>query len=95
MFLGPLEQAKPWKTSGISGVHSFLKKLWKLFYNISYNQPIPKSGLNFLINKNFDKNYLLLCGFEKFREFFVRIYILEKLCIKIIALTKYRKFKIN
>ena len=33
MFLGPLEQAKPWKTSGISGVHSFLNKLWKLFYN--------------------------------------------------------------
>ena len=33
MFLGPLEQAKPWKTSGISGVYSFLKKLWKLFYN--------------------------------------------------------------
>jgi len=32
MFLGPLEQAKPWKTSGISGVHSFLKKLWRLFY---------------------------------------------------------------
>ncbi|WP_435253798.1 leucine--tRNA ligase [Tenacibaculum sp. A30] len=31
MFLGPLEQTKPWKTSGISGVHSFLKKLWKLF----------------------------------------------------------------
>ncbi len=33
MFLGPLEQFKPWKTSGISGVYSFLKKLWKLFYN--------------------------------------------------------------
>ncbi len=32
MFLGPLEQSKPWKTSGISGAHSFLKKLWKLFY---------------------------------------------------------------
>lgn len=32
MFLGPLEQSKPWKTSGISGVYSFLKKLWKLFY---------------------------------------------------------------
>ena len=32
MFLGPLEQTKPWKTSGISGVYSFLKKLWKLFY---------------------------------------------------------------
>lgn len=33
MFLGPLEQSKPWKTSGISGVYSFLKKLWKLFHN--------------------------------------------------------------
>ena len=32
MFLGPLEQAKPWKTSGISGVYSFLKKLWKLYH---------------------------------------------------------------
>ncbi len=31
MFLGPLEQYKPWNTSGISGVHSFLKKLWKLY----------------------------------------------------------------
>ena len=32
MFLGPLEQAKPWNTAGISGVHSFLKRLWKLFH---------------------------------------------------------------
>jgi leucyl-tRNA synthetase len=31
MFLGPLEQAKPWNTAGITGVHSFLKKLWKLY----------------------------------------------------------------
>ncbi|UMB59742.1 leucine--tRNA ligase [Lutibacter sp. A80] len=31
MFLGPLEQSKPWKTSGISGVYNFLKKLWKLY----------------------------------------------------------------
>tara|TARA_B110000037_G_scaffold96201_1_gene112841 strand:+ start:68364 stop:71765 length:3402 start_codon:yes stop_codon:yes gene_type:complete len=34
MFLGPLEQSKPWKTSGISGVLSFLKKLWKLYHVI-------------------------------------------------------------
>lgn len=33
MFLGPLEQAKPWNTAGISGVHAFLKKLWKLYHN--------------------------------------------------------------
>ncbi|MBS9774852.1 MAG: leucine--tRNA ligase [Tenacibaculum sp.] len=33
MFLGPLEQSKPWKTAGISGVYSFLKKLWRLFHS--------------------------------------------------------------
>lgn len=33
MFLGPLEQAKPWSTSGLSGVHSFLKKLWRLYHS--------------------------------------------------------------
>ena len=33
MFLGPLEQYKPWNTAGITGVHSFLKKLWKLYFN--------------------------------------------------------------
>jgi leucyl-tRNA synthetase len=32
MFLGPLEQAKPWNTAGITGVHSFLKKFWKLYH---------------------------------------------------------------
>lgn len=32
MFLGPLEQSKPWNTNGITGVHGFLKKLWRLFY---------------------------------------------------------------
>jgi len=33
MFLGPLEQSKPWNTAGISGVYSFLKKLWKLYHD--------------------------------------------------------------
>lgn len=32
MFLGPLEQSKPWDTKGIDGVHRFLKKLWRLFF---------------------------------------------------------------
>ncbi|MDP4272075.1 MAG: leucine--tRNA ligase, partial [Bacteroidota bacterium] len=32
MFLGPLEQSKPWDTNGIDGVHRFLKKLWNLFF---------------------------------------------------------------
>ncbi len=33
MFLGPLEQSKPWDTKGIDGVHRFLKKVWRLFYD--------------------------------------------------------------
>ncbi len=33
MFLGPVEQSKPWDTKGIEGVHRFLRKLWRLFYD--------------------------------------------------------------
>lgn len=33
MFLGPIEQSKPWDTKGIDGVYRFLKKMWKLFYD--------------------------------------------------------------
>ncbi len=33
MFLGPIEQSKPWDTKGIEGVHRFLKKLWRLFFD--------------------------------------------------------------
>ncbi|HIT81477.1 MAG TPA: leucine--tRNA ligase [Candidatus Caccoplasma merdavium] len=33
MFLGPIEQSKPWDTNGIDGVHRFLKKFWNLFYD--------------------------------------------------------------
>ena len=35
MFLGPVEQSKPWDTKGIEGVHRFLRKLWRLFYDES------------------------------------------------------------
>ncbi len=44
MFLGPLEQSKPWDTNGIDGVHRFLKKLWSLFYkdgNLLLNSDEP------------------------------------------------------
>lgn len=33
MFLGPIDQSKPWETKGIEGVHRFIKKLWRLFYD--------------------------------------------------------------
>ena len=73
----------------------FRISLWQIFYDLATNINIPQSGLNFLISKKYEKNFMLLCGFEKFREFFVRIDILEKLFIKIIDNTKERKFKIN
>jgi leucyl-tRNA synthetase len=37
MFLGPLEQAKPWDTKGINGVHNFLRKLWRLTHDEQNN----------------------------------------------------------
>ncbi len=74
---------------------SFRISLWKLFNNISSNNEIPKFGLNFLENEKKDKNFLLLCGFEKFKEFFVRIDILEKLFLKIIEKTKDKKFEVD
>ena len=48
MFLGPLEQDKPWNTAGISGVHNFLKKTWRLFYDqekliVTNNKPSPEA----------------------------------------------------
>ena len=73
----------------------FRVSLWKIYNNLSKKEEIPKSGLNFIQNEKYEKNFLLLCGFEKFREFFVRIDILEKLFIKILNSTKDRKFKIN
>jgi len=69
--------------------------LWKLYNDISPNINIPKFGLNFVINENFNEKFLLLCGFEKFKDYFVRIDILEQLFITIINKTIDRKFKIS
>ena len=48
MFLGPIEQSKPWNTNGISGVYNFLNKVWRLFFNdnklvISESEPDKES----------------------------------------------------
>lgn len=40
MFLGPLEQSKPWDTNGIDGVHKFFRKLWRLFHDRKQNLSI-------------------------------------------------------
>ncbi|MGZ3930149.1 MAG: class I tRNA ligase family protein, partial [Bacteroidia bacterium] len=44
MFLGPLEQSKPWNTNGITGVHGFLKKLWRLFHGQQPSQVFADAG---------------------------------------------------
>ena len=61
--------------------------LWKNFYQKFFNLKPPKFGLNFLEDNNsgYNKNFMLLCGFEKFEKFFVRIDILERLFIHIIS----------
>jgi leucyl-tRNA synthetase len=46
MFLGPIEQSKPWNTQGIEGVHRFLKKLWKLFYDKDGNLCLTQEAPN-------------------------------------------------
>lgn len=59
MFLGPLEQSKPWDTNGIDGVHKFLRRLWRLFHdannqpNVS-NEPATKDELK-VIHKTIKK----------------------------------------
>lgn len=58
MFLGPIEQSKPWDTNGIDGVNRFLKKLWGLFYKgddliLTYDEPTAEAlkSLHKLIKK--------------------------------------------
>ncbi len=53
MFLGPVEQSKPWDTQGISGVHNFLRKFWRLFFNENgdfevSSEPASKASLKTL-----------------------------------------------
>jgi leucyl-tRNA synthetase len=44
MFLGPIEQAKPWDTKGINGVHNFLRKFWRLFHQGTENTFVVSEG---------------------------------------------------
>jgi len=59
--------------------------LWKNYHQKYFDFKPPKFGLNFLESKKpLNKNFMLICGFEKFDNFFVRIDILERLFIQII-----------
>ena len=71
-------------------------KLWKLYYPEDKKYIIPKSGLNFLKDESKKNNkFLLICGFENFESFYVRVDILERLFLKIIENTKDSVFKID
>ncbi len=60
--------------------------LWKNFHQKYFDLKPPTFGLNFLKEKKeYSKEFMLLCGFEKFDSFFVRIDILERLFIKIMS----------
>ena len=66
--------------------------LWKNFHQKFFELIPPKFGLNFFEEKKFiDRNFMLLCGFEKFDKFFVRIDILERLFIKIMNSKEEKK----
>ena len=71
-------------------------KLWKLYYPDDKKNIIPKSGLNFLNNESEkNKKFLLICGFENFDKFYIRVDILERLFLKIIESTHDGVFKVN
>jgi ATP-dependent RNA helicase SUPV3L1/SUV3 len=66
--------------------------LWKNYHQKYFTLVPPKFGLNFLEGKNFNnKNFMLLCGFENFDQFFVRIDILERLFMLIINTNSDKK----
>ena len=66
--------------------------LWKIFYEKNINLFPPTFGLNFLEEKkNGNKEFMLICGFEKFDNFFVRIDILERLFVMILNSNKDKK----
>ena len=70
--------------------------LWKIFNEQSLNLSPPTFGLNFLEEKEkINKDFMLLCGFEKFNKFFVRIDILERLFILILNSNKDKNNEIK
>ncbi len=71
-------------------------KLWKLFFPKEKKYTIPKFGLNFLKDETKkNQKFMLICGFENFNKFYIRVDILERFFVQIINNTKDGMFKIN
>ena len=70
--------------------------LWKNFHQKYFNLKPPTFGLNFLKEKKeYSKDFMLLCGFEKFDNYFVRIDILERLFVKIMNLVNEKNKEVK
>jgi len=70
--------------------------LWKNYHQKYFNLNPPKFGLNFLEDTSFNnKDFMLLCGFENFNKFFVRIDILERLFVQIINSNQENKNEVK
>ena len=69
--------------------------LWKNYHQKYIHLKPPTFGLNFINEKNLNQNFMLLCGFEKFNNFYVRIDILERLFMKIINSNSENKNEIK
>ncbi len=69
--------------------------LWKCYYGLQ-KIDYPNFGLNFIKNfKNKDKKFMLICGFETFGQFIIRIDILEKLFVEILSRSKDYSFQLD
>jgi ATP-dependent RNA helicase SUPV3L1/SUV3 len=69
--------------------------LWKNYHQKYFKLNPPTFGLNFIEDNNNNKSFMLLCGFEKFNDFFVRIDILERLFMQIINSESDKKNEIK
>ena len=70
--------------------------LWKNFHQKYLTLEPPKFGLNFFEDKkNINPNFMLICGFENFDKYYVRIDILERLFLKIIESNQNKDIKLN
>ena len=68
--------------------------LWKNYHQKYFNLKPPTFGLNFIDDKSKNKNFMLLCGFEKFDNLYLRIDILERLFVQIINIKSEKDIKV-
>ena len=89
MFLGPIEQSKPWNTQGIEGVHRFLKKFWRLFFDKNGNIDISDT------EPTVDALKVLHKTIKKVREDIEKLSYNTAISEMMICVNQLEKMKIN